>query len=515
MIVTKNESAEILIMKRRKNVVFYILTILLFACAAFATANDSAKAGTTTAPTPIGPGNAHINWQKKFGEGYANAVTPPCIVDSNMYIGSGGYMYKLNKNTGMVLHKLKLDGVFGYTTIAPAYNGKGKLFVPISGGRIAALDISAGKMKNLWSSDSFGEQAISPILCSGDYIYTGAYGHSPEGEANNSFVAMDQNTGRFIKLASSKEGFYWTGALVEKDVVIFGSEEGILRGIKIPAAEDFNLGSEFNSETIDQMQLEGAIRSSVKKSGDSMYVTTKEGYIYKIEINPNGTFGEQTRRKLSGATTGVPIISGSKIFVGTGAGKIDVFDKDSLTISFSAKTPAYIQGEMLLSTQKSGTYIYGAYNNSTGGIYTGKVTASKMVDSGSLIIPDHKQYCISPVICDSAGNLYYKNDSGYIMAIKKGYFSGTPKLKAKAGKKKITLTWSKVKGAAGYTVYRATKKKGKYKKIKTLAGPAKVKFINKKLKKKKKYFYKVRPYKKIEGKTKYGTYSNISYKKVK
>lgn len=37
-----------------------------------------------------------------------------------------------------------------------------------------------------------------------------------------------------------------------------------------------------------------------------------------------------------------------------------------------------------------------------------------------------------------------------------------------SSKKTVTVTWKKVKGATGYVVYRATKKNGKYKAVKTI-----------------------------------------------
>ncbi len=55
----------------------------------------------------------------------------------------------------------------------------------------------------------------------------------------------------------------------------------------------------------------------------------------------------------------------------------------------------------------------------------------------------------------------------------------------------------KVRNADGYVVYRADKKKGKYKKVKVLNGARKISFTNKKLKKKKTYYYKVCAYRKV------------------
>lgn len=73
-------------------------------------------------------------------------------------------------------------------------------------------------------------------------------------------------------------------------------------------------------------------------------------------------------------------------------------------------------------------------------------------------------------------------------------------LKVKAGKKKVKLTWKKSSKASGYIIYRATKKNGKYKQIKVIKSWKKTTFTDKKVKSKKTYFYKIRPYKgKVKG----------------
>ncbi|MFQ9514963.1 MAG: DUF4430 domain-containing protein [Eubacterium sp.] len=89
-----------------------------------------------------------------------------------------------------------------------------------------------------------------------------------------------------------------------------------------------------------------------------------------------------------------------------------------------------------------------------------------------------------------------------------------PKLKVKAKKKSIKLSWKKVSKANGYTIYRALKKKGKYVKIKTIKKGRKKKFTDKKVKKGKKYFYKIRAYRiDANGKKIYSKWSKV--KKIK
>ena len=86
--------------------------------------------------------------------------------------------------------------------------------------------------------------------------------------------------------------------------------------------------------------------------------------------------------------------------------------------------------------------------------------------------------------------------------------------KVKAGKKSATVTWKKVSGVKGYVIYRATSKKGKYKKVATVSAK-KTSYKVKKLKKKKKYFFKIRSYK-LDGKKKvYSSYSKVKSVKVK
>ena len=89
-------------------------------------------------------------------------------------------------------------------------------------------------------------------------------------------------------------------------------------------------------------------------------------------------------------------------------------------------------------------------------------------------------------------------------------------LKVKVKKNKATVSWKKNTEVTGYEVYRSNKKKSGYKKIKTLKKNTKIKFVNKKLKKGKKYFYKVRSFTTIDGKAYYGKYTAVkATKKIK
>ena len=85
----------------------------------------------------------------------------------------------------------------------------------------------------------------------------------------------------------------------------------------------------------------------------------------------------------------------------------------------------------------------------------------------------------------------------------------------KSSKRSVKISWKKQKNASGYEVYRSTKKNKSFKKITTLKKAGKVIYVNKKLKKGKTYYYKVRAYKVVSGKKVYGKFSMIKKIKIK
>lgn len=75
-------------------------------------------------------------------------------------------------------------------------------------------------------------------------------------------------------------------------------------------------------------------------------------------------------------------------------------------------------------------------------------------------------------------------------------------------KRVINLSWKKVTGADGYVIYRSTSATKGFKKIKTIKSGTVKQYSNVKLSNKT-YYYKVRAYKVIDGKRRYGMYSQV------
>lgn len=87
-------------------------------------------------------------------------------------------------------------------------------------------------------------------------------------------------------------------------------------------------------------------------------------------------------------------------------------------------------------------------------------------------------------------------------------------LRISTNKKKVTLQWSKVSGASGFEVYMATSKNGNYEKIKTIKKATTLKYTKSNLKKNKKYYFKVRAFRTVDGSKIFSSYSDVKNIKV-
>lgn len=128
------------------------------------------------------------------------------------------------------------------------------------------------------------------------------------------------------------------------------------------------------------------------------------------------------------------------------------------------------------------------------------------------------------------GKRYYYKVRAYILGAdgQKVYgefskvVSGKPKLDTPAismaetlSYKSVKITYGKISGANGYVIYRSTKKNSGFKKIGTVKKGKTTEFTDKKCKTGKKYYYKVRAYRTVDGKKKYSEYSQAISAKTK
>ena len=112
-------------------------------------------------------------------------------------------------------------------------------------------------------------------------------------------------------------------------------------------------------------------------------------------------------------------------------------------------------------------------------IFTGQIPAKKTVKLAAGV------YSLTPEIwyLDSETIAHYKKP------IKLKTLKPSKTIKAKTGKRKVKLTYSKAGGATKYVIYRSSKKNSGYKKI---GATTALKYTDRKAKKGRRYYYRVR-----------------------
>ena len=146
---------------------------------------------------------------------------------------------------------------------------------------------------------------------------------------------------------------------------------------------------------------------------------------------------------------------------------------------------------------------------------TGKYTCIQTIKDKSTV--SFKDTAVKPK------NTYTYRIRGYVSVNGKNYYSkytsvntaelkmAKPQLKKAyvSGGKKIKVTWKRDSKADGYYIYRATSKKGTYKKVKTITKNKTVSWSDTSIKTGKTYYYKIRSFVKASTGTKSSSYSTV------
>ena len=402
--------------------------------------------GITGRAMPTSKNTITQKWATRLdAKGWDAALTPPLILGGYVYVASGQFIYKMDKNTGNIVQTSeRMSGNMQYAMIPLAY-AEGMLFAQIGGGQIQAL--SATTLKSLWISEKLGGQTLSPITYKNGYIYTGTWNSdtTPGSYFCLSVTDEDPSKGNEIKYCTwkydHKGGFYWAGAYASENYLVFGSDDGAGDAYtSILYSVNTHTGQLIDKRT----DLIGDIRSTITYNNGYVYFTTKGGYLYRVAMNADGTFGAVAGYNLGGAATSTPVVYKNRIYVGVcgtggqynadGGHHFDVLKESAsgLSLAYKVSIPGYPQAAPILSTAYENqdfdgdgkadgrVYLYFTYNAYPGGIYM--LTDTPGQTSGKaeeLFRPVSKQqeYCISPLCVDKDGTIYYKNDSCYLMAL--------------------------------------------------------------------------------------------------
>lgn len=424
---------------------------------------NSDNNGVVSYPMPTTAENTVLSWATQIGAGFDNdACGCPILVDGYLYTYAGSTIYKVDTISGEIVATGAMDHGSSFAINPPTY-ADGMLFIGLADGTVQAFN--AATLESLWIyRDPLGGQPNCSITYHNGYVYTGFW----VGETSNaSFVCLtatdeDPSSGKEEKLATwrytSKGGFYWAGAYVCDDYLLVGTddgESGYTRGY--PSLLSFNptTGELLSSR---KMGVVGDIRSSITCYNGKYYFTNKGGYFFEATVGSNGIISGVRTLKLTNyasdasappMSTCTPTIYNGRAYIGVSGTSqfgaysghnITVIDIPNWEIAYTVRTQGYPQTSGVLTTAYSSdaVYVYFFDNYTPGKLRMledrpgqnkpSLVTVEKFNDKGTdktfetayaLFTPsgDQAQYALCSPIVDRYGNIYFKNDSAYLMAV--------------------------------------------------------------------------------------------------
>lgn len=245
----------------------------------------------------------------------------------------------------------------------------------------------------------------------------------------------------------------------------------------------------------------GKVKTPAVTVKDSDGNLLKEGTDYELEYKGD--------RKLPGEYTVTVLFKGK--YIGQKHLKFNIKPKTPNTIS-ATQSASVVKLTWSKSTGATGYRVY-QYSPSKGkyvlkasvkGVTTYRVTGLK---SGT-----EYQFKIKPYFKTSDGTVIWGSASS---AFTTATEPAKPKVSlSSTSKGKVTVSWNNVNGETGYQIYYSTNKSSGYTKLASV-GTDKIKHTASKLSSGKTYYFKVRAYKKVNGKTIFGTFSSVKSIKVK
>lgn len=412
--------------------------------------------------TPVSAEDTMLYWANQAGISYgSDAVSSPILVDGYLVCTAKQNIFKIDTITGEIVQVGDMITKSTFNITPPAY-ARGMLFVALADGTVQAFN--AATLESLWVyTDPLGGQPNSPITYRNGYIYTGFWNGETDDGNWVCLSVTDEDPSRPTEAKKAtwtytqNGGFYWAGAYSADKFMLVGTDDG-QTGYTSASSNLLSLDPD-TGRLIDCLSsLDADVRCTIcyDSATDRYYFTSKGGYFYSVKVSSDGYFDRASLKKLDlrngkaieGMSTSTPVVYNGRAYVGfSGAAQfqaysghgIAVIDLASWSIAYICPTKGYPQTSGLLTTAYENTglvYIYFFENMSPGSlriirdcpgqtqllsIYDGSPT-----DQAEILFTPRgaqRQYVLCSPIVDAYGTIYFKNDSGFMMAIGSGIVS--------------------------------------------------------------------------------------------
>lgn len=316
-----------------------------------------------------------------------------------------------------------------------------------------------------------------------------------EGVSDRAQVAGITNTGTLKSTVAIVRNCYNTGTITKGEAFATNNYGGAIGG-----------GNASVNVFQDIYCTDGSVKEIEGKAGVAGQ-TVSESQLKNLEIS----LGNHFFKDVNNVNDEFPIL------IWQDHSLIPSFITEITSIKAEKSNESAIKISWTADPERDGFELYRSINGGTEKVVY-KGNDESYIDSG-LSVGNIYTYRIRPYV-ELADNNYYGewSDSASLELL-----LNAMKLSSVKNKKtrSAEIKWKRNKAAAGYEIFRSMSPNSGYKKVKTVTVTKKNKkkktlsLIQKKLKKKKTYYYKIRYYKKINGRNVYSEFSAVKKVKIK
>ena len=359
----------------------------------------------------------------KASDDWATNVSEPLFYDGHLVIAVGNELLLLDVK-GNVANRFALSSLIGYNCRLAIADGKA--IVPLSDASVQAVDLDTGN--TVWhtqpvvTTDANGATQYhsmqSAIAFDGEYLYvpTVCFDSVTYAPVRGELLCINAQNGDICWTYDHTQGGYnWNGAVVTDGKVVIAGQDGVV-----------SVFDRTNGAVLDRFALSAPVSSLVTYADGSYYTVSTDGVLHSFTVDDAGKVTETGSVPFAYSSTSSPAVFNGKAYVGgllevsvdwehPAKGVFVVIDLAAMRVEKTVETPAEVKSSPLLGVA-DGVCAYFTCNNYPGALYCfdGNQVQEVYVPAGS-----DQNYCISSPIASADGIVYYWNDSGALLAIKK------------------------------------------------------------------------------------------------
>ena len=272
------------------------------------------------------------------------------------------------------------------------------------------------------------------------YLYFGIYdGDRAYYQFRYAYRNYSDNALTKFVPAEAGDGFYWAGAAAVGSNVVFGAENGYL--YSRPIGDNFGdktVGTKLDLKTVKSDA--GAVRSSICYDGTNLYLTTKNGYLWKVAptlAKSTAKYSDMKYENLVTNSSSTPVAVGSGddayIYVGgyfidwssgTGVYKgalegikaADIKNTIQPTVLWKATSNGAVQSSPVVYSNGNTNYVYFTTNGAHGQAVCIQHTSGKTTASTKWSF-DSEDYVLQGFAVSDSGYLVFGNDANLAFVI--------------------------------------------------------------------------------------------------